>query len=129
MAAMTVTLTGAYALLVLGASIQERARARLAFVALVPVALAVASFGVNPGSGDWRIIGDAARVSANSFFAVNAGLLLLGAAMAAGAALGALRDEPRSPAGFVLLAGAGLGLGAGLGSRMAVTVRASSGSR
>ncbi len=105
---MTIPLPGAYALLVLGASIQQRPRARLAFVALVPFALAVASLGVNPGSGDPHVIGQVARASASAFFGVNAGLLLLGAALAAAAALAALRDRPPSPGGLVLLGGAGI---------------------
>jgi hypothetical protein len=112
---MTVTLPGLYALLVLGASIQERHRARPAFLALVPFALVVASFGVNPGSGDPRIISQAARASASAFFAVNAGLLLLGAAIAAAAGLAALRDRPRSFRGLVLLGAAGIALWIGAG--------------
>ena len=108
--AMTITLPGVYALLVLGASVQERARARLAFLALVPYAVALASFRVDPGSGDPRSIGQAARASTTAFFAVNAGLLLLGASVALVTALLALRDRRRNPAGFVLLGAAALAL-------------------
>lgn len=108
--AMTVALPGLYALLVLGASIQARARARLAFVALVPYAVAVASFQVNPGSGDPHWIGQAARASTSVFFAVNAGLLLLGASVALATALLALRDRRRAPAAFVLAGAAALAL-------------------
>ena len=103
---MTVALPGVYGLLVLGASAQERVRARLAFLALIPYAVAVASFQVNPGSGDVRLIGQAARASTSAFFAVNAGLLLLGASVACATAVVALRDRRRTPAAFALLGAA-----------------------
>ncbi len=103
---MTVALPGVYGLLVLGASAQERVRARLAFGAVVPYAVAVASFQVNPGAGDPRLIGQAARASTSAFFAVNAGLLLLGASVSFATALLALRDRRRAPAAFALLGAA-----------------------
>jgi hypothetical protein len=109
-AGSTVTLPGLYALLVFGASVQERSPARLAFLGLVSFALAVASFALNPGSGDPGVIGASARASGSGFFAANAGLLLLGALLSIAAALATLRQRGRLPAGLALLAGAGAAL-------------------
>ncbi len=105
---MTVTLPALYAVLVLGAAFPEPPRARVALVGLAPCALAVASYAVEPGSGDLPVIAGAARASSALFFTVNTGLLLLGAALAAAVALAVLRDRPRSPRGLALLAGSGL---------------------
>jgi hypothetical protein len=108
---MTVTLFALYVLLGLGALLQTPAeRGRLALVGLTPYAVAMASFAVTPGSRDPQIISAAARASGAAFFAVNTGLLLLGALLAAAAAIGALREQPRSPRATALLAAAGFTL-------------------
>jgi hypothetical protein len=108
-AAIRVTLAGLYALLVFGASLQVGSRARLAFAGLVPFAVGVASFAVTPGSEDPRVIGLSAQGSASPFYAVNAGLLLLGVALCAAAAIGALRDRAGAR-GLGLLAAATVAL-------------------
>jgi hypothetical protein len=100
---MTVTLPLLYVLLVLGALPQEPVRCRLAMVGLVPYAVGMASYAVAPGSGVPRVIAAAARTSGAVFFGVNAGLLALGALLSAAAAVGALRENPRSLRASMLL--------------------------
>ena len=108
---MTVTLSALYVLLGLGALLQTPVeRGRLALVGLAAYAVAMASYSVIPGSQDPEVIAAAARASGAPFFGVNAGLLLLGALLAAAAALGALREQPRSPRAIALLAAAGFAL-------------------
>src|SRR4029077_18313254 len=105
---MTVTLPALYVVLVLGAAFPDPQRARVALVGLALFAVAVASYAVNPGSGDPRVIAGAARASPRLVLAVNPGLRVLGTALAAAAPLAALRDRPRSPRGLALLATSGL---------------------
>jgi hypothetical protein len=105
---MTVTLSAPYILLGLGALLQTPVeRGRLALVGLAAYAVAMASYSVIPGSQDPEVIAAAARPSGAPFFGVNTGLLLLGALLAAAAALGALRAQPRSARAIALLAAAG----------------------
>jgi hypothetical protein len=105
---MSVTLPDLHALLVLGASFQEARWARAAFLGLVPFALAVASYAVTPGSVDPRFLAHAAHGSGSLFYAVNAGLLLLGVALPATAALGGLRERHRSLSALGLLVVCGI---------------------
>ena len=107
---MSVTLPGLYALLVLGTSLQERRWARAALPGLVAFALSVASYGVTPGSEDPRSLARAAGVSGSAFYAVNAGLLLLGVALPAVAAIGGLRERHRSGPPLGLLMACGIAL-------------------
>lgn len=105
---MTVTLPALYVLLGLGALLQAPAeRGRLALVGLVAYAVAMASYAVSPGSPDPQVIAAAARTSGAAFFAVNTGFLVLGAVLTAAAALGSLREYPRSPRAMALLAASG----------------------
>lgn len=107
---MTVTLPLLYVLLVLGTLPQGPVRCRLAMVGLVPYAVGMASYAVAPGSGVPRVIAAGARTSGAVFFGVNAGLLALGALLSAAAAVGALRDNPRSLRASMLLVISGFAL-------------------
>lgn len=108
---MTVTLSTLYVLLAIGALLRAPTRpGRLALVGLVPYAVAMASYAVNPGADDPHTIAAAARMSGAAFFAVNSALLALGAVLAAVVALGALREHARSPGALMLLAVSGFTL-------------------
>jgi hypothetical protein len=108
---MTVTLSALYVFLGLGALLQAPAEhGRLALVGLAAYAVGMASYAVLPGSRDPQVISAAARASGAAFFAVNTGLLVLGALLAAAAALGGLREQPRCPRAMALLAAAGFAL-------------------
>lgn len=105
---MTVTLPGLHALLVFGASVQEARRARVAFLGPVPFALAIAAYAVTPGSVDPRFLAHAAHASGSAFYAVNAGLLLLGVSLPATGALRGLGERHRSIQALALLAVCGI---------------------
>lgn len=105
---MNVTLPGLHALLVFGASVQEARRARAAFLGLVPFALAIASYAVTSGSVHPRFLAHAAHASGSAFYAVNAGLLLLGVSLPGTAALRGLRERHRSLQALALLAVCGI---------------------
>jgi hypothetical protein len=105
---MSVTLPDLYALLVLGTSFQEARWARAAFLGLVPFALAVASYAVTPGSVDPLLLAHAANASGSAFYAVNAGLVLLGVALPATAAFGGLRERHQSLPALGLLVVCGI---------------------
>ncbi|HZE75129.1 MAG TPA: hypothetical protein VE091_07445, partial [Gemmatimonadales bacterium] len=100
---MPVGLLPLYVLLVLAATaVEPPAARRLAFVGLVSFALGLAAYAVSPGSDDLIGIARAAPASADAFFRVNTGLLLLGAIVCAVAAAHAIRRGPTPSAGRAL---------------------------
>lgn len=101
---MTVTLSLLYVLLLVTAVLQGAAAGRLAFAGLAVYAVAMASFGVYPGSGCPREIAAAAAASGAGFFAVNTGLLAAGVVLTAAAAARTVRERRRSLPGPALMA-------------------------
>jgi len=100
---MPIGLLPLYVLLVLAATAVDPAAARrVAFIGLVAFALGLAAYAVNPGSDDLAALAVAAASSIDAFFRVNTGLLLLGIALCAAAALHAIRHGPPAAPGRAL---------------------------